>query len=104
MINQLCGRSHSVLTGLALLGPGGKIIGRHVEKSIVTFQKVALDRIRQYAQTIEPYDKAGSYDIQGSAGRWIFSLDGDYFNVMGLPVGWLFPLLSRHVPIQSENF
>ncbi len=104
MIREMSGRTHSVYTGLALLGPGGKKLGLHVEKSSVSFQRLSADRIRAYTSTREPYDKAGGYDIQGSASRWISCLEGDYFNVMGLPLHWLMPLLNRNRFIRSGSF
>jgi septum formation protein len=104
MIRELSGRTHLVYTGLAFLRPGGKGLGIHVEKSSVIFQGISGNRIREYTSTREPYDKAGGYDIQGVAGRWVSCLEGDYFNVMGLPLHWLMPLLTRNRLIQSGSF
>jgi len=51
----------------------------------------------RYLKSREPFDKAGGYDIQGTARSWIKGWKGDYFNVMGLPVEWLAGQLNRHV-------
>lgn len=95
MIKRLSEMSHFVYTGVALLGPGGEKLGSHVETSRVGFRSLTGQEIEAYAQSPEPYDKAGAYDIRGQAGRWIDKLKGDYFNVMGLPVHWLLPRLNR---------
>jgi septum formation protein len=54
------------------------------------------EEIHSYIATGEPMDKAGAYAIQGMASRWIPRIDGDYFNVVGLPVALVFRMLREH--------
>ncbi len=89
MIQGLSIRPHFVHTGVALLGPKGKKIGIHVETSRMVFHALTRKVIETYVRSSEPYDKAGAYDIRGSAGKWVSQMNGDCFNVMGLPSQWL---------------
>jgi septum formation protein len=66
-----------------------------VEKTKVFFRRFSLKELADYAATREPYDKAGGYDIQGTAASWVKSWEGDYYNVMGLPLLWLTDRLTR---------
>ncbi len=89
MLRWLSGKSHTVWTGVALVGNGGRDIRQHVEKTEVFFRKLKTGELRAYLATPEPYDKAGGYAIQGTARAWIEKWEGDYFNVMGLPLRWV---------------
>jgi septum formation protein len=73
-----------VLTGVAVVTRGGTLSG--VETTSVTFSEIPEVELTAYCATAEPLDKAGAYGIQGYAARWIPRIDGDYFNVMGLPI------------------
>lgn len=85
-LQQLQGRSHEVITGLALHdGPTGKIVGGE-EVSQVTFGPMDEAAINGYISSGEPFDKAGAYAVQGMASLYITGIRGDYFNVVGLPV------------------
>jgi len=86
MLSRLSGRSHLVLTGVCLIGPDG---GQEtaVASTQVEFRPLAGDEIDRYVASGEPMDKAGAYAIQGGAGGFVTRLDGDYDNVVGLPVG-----------------
>lgn len=84
MLRTLSSRVHHVHTGLALLSPYGQ--RTHLETTSVTFSAIDEDDLQHYLDSGEPYDKAGAYGIQGYAARWIPRIDGDYFNVMGLPL------------------
>ncbi len=95
VLRRLSQYQHYVFTGTALLGPGGKKIGIKLEVSRVGFRRLRKEEMDIYTQTLEPYDKAGAYDIRGQARKWINDLSGDYFNVLGLPVDWLLPELNR---------
>jgi septum formation protein len=94
MLMKLQGGSHLVLTGAALLGPKGKKIC-NVGQAQVYFKKISIEYMTKYVETVEPYDKAGGYDIRGTARFWIKRLEGDYFTVMGLPVPWLMESLGK---------
>ena len=93
MLRRLSGRDHQVLTGLTVLG------GDRTENLTVTttlrFRALSDAEIRNYIATGEPMDKAGAYGIQGLAAMFVVGLDGDYYNVMGLPVCTLAILLRR---------
>jgi septum formation protein len=62
----------------------------------VTINEISDDDIRAYIETGEPMDKAGAYAIQGMASRWIPRIEGDYSNVVGLPVALVFRMLRDH--------
>jgi septum formation protein len=89
MLKDLQGREHSVWTGVALVKRTGRKVETHAECAKVSFRKLGVAELRGYLNTQEPYDKAGGYDIHGSAEKWVRGWDGDYFNVMGLPVRWV---------------
>jgi septum formation protein len=84
MLRRLSGRVHEVLTGVAVATRAGVVSG--VETTEVTFSEIPEVELDLYCATAEPMDKAGAYGIQGYAARWIPRIDGDYFNVMGLPI------------------
>jgi septum formation protein len=86
MLQQLSGRTHSVLTGVALVRlPDGER-RQFIESTLVHFQPITDEELSSYLATEEPYDKAGGYAIQGRAGRYIPRIEGCYFNVVGLPL------------------
>jgi septum formation protein len=93
MLALLSGRTHQVLTGLSILRvPEGTEL-HHVETTRVRFLKLSKDDIDDYIATGEPFDKAGAYGIQGIGGRFVASIEGCYFNVMGLPVSRVWSML-----------
>jgi septum formation protein len=93
MLRVLSGRTHHVHTAVAVLSPQG---GRtHLETTAVTFGAISDTELQHYLDSGEPYDKAGAYGIQGYAARWIPRIDGDYFNVMGLPLAATVRLLRE---------
>lgn len=86
MLQQLSGRTHSVLTGVALIRlPDGER-RQFTESTLVHFRPITEEELSSYLATEEPYDKAGAYAIQGQAGRYIPRIEGCYFNVVGLPL------------------
>jgi septum formation protein len=89
MLRLLSGRTHEVHTGLALLRQSDGTERVVDEVTRVTFALLAPEEIESYLATGEPMDKAGSYAIQGIAGRYITRIEGCYFNVMGLPLARL---------------
>jgi len=95
MLRCLEGRSHLVLSGLAWVDPEGCLRDVECVMSRVTFGKIPNAELQRYIETQEPYDKAGGYGIQGTAAKWVKKLEGDYFNVMGLPVTRLWAGLAR---------
>jgi septum formation protein len=95
MLQQLSGRTHSVLTGVALIRlPDGERAS-FVESTLVHFAQLSDEEIDRYLDTDEPFDKAGSYAIQGRAGRYIPRIEGCYFNVVGLPLSRVTQALTQ---------
>ena len=93
MLRGLSGRTHEVLTGLALVSaPDGRECSR-VESTKVAFATLSPAEIENYLASGEPFDKAGAYGIQALAGRYVTRIEGCYFNVMGLPLSRLWLML-----------
>lgn len=84
MLAMLSGRDHQVMTGLTVVK--GDRIETLTEVTDIHFRELSDGEIRAYIATGEPMDKAGSYGIQGGAALFVSHLNGDYFNVVGLPV------------------
>jgi septum formation protein len=93
MLRRLSGRSHTVLTALCLVTPGGAL--EAVSESRVTFAPLSDDELARYLASGEADDKAGAYGIQGRAAGFIARLEGSYSGVMGLPLYELRELLKR---------
>jgi len=94
MLRLLAGRMHSVITGVCLTGADFEDL--RSETTAVQFSPLSDDEIRDYVRSGEPMDKAGAYAIQGRASRWISKIEGDYYNVVGLPVDTVWKMLSEH--------
>jgi len=86
MLRRLSGRTHEVITALALKSVPGGEIWIHAEKTEVTFEKLSDEFIAAYLATGEADDKAGAYGIQGMGGRLIAGFNGSISNVIGLPL------------------
>jgi septum formation protein len=112
MLRMLAGRTHAVITGVCLVGPAasrplpvagkpGQLRTENLElrtaseTTLVTMREISDDEIREYVATGEPMDKAGAYAIQGVASRWIPRIEGDYSNVVGLPVALVYAMLRE---------
>ena len=89
MLEKLSGRTHSVMTGVALIRLPDAERREFIETTQVHFAAISRDEIGKYLGSGEPFDKAGSYAIQGVGGRFIPRIDGCYFNVVGLPLARL---------------
>lgn len=87
MLLLLSGKTHKVITGCAIVKNG--LCKSFSQVSKVTFYKLSLQEIEEYVNSSEPYDKAGSYAIQSKGGLFVKKIKGDYFNIVGLPVGKL---------------
>ena len=87
-LNSLSDQTHQVYTGVCLIYVEGraKTSSSFFEKTDVTFYPVSHEEIIQYLATNEPFDKAGSYGIQGKGGLFVKEINGDYNNVVGLPL------------------
>jgi septum formation protein len=109
MLRLLSGRSHEVTTGVCLMGPRPAtpespapakpetaLGDTRSETTLVTMSSFSEEEIQSYIATGEPMDKAGAYAIQGMASRWIPRIEGDYSNVVGLPVALVYRMLREH--------
>ena len=103
-IMMLQGRTHYVLTGFTLYDSKTKKIFSSYETTEVTMRKISLDIAKKYIETNEPLDKAGSYGIQGYGAVLIKSVNGCYFNVMGLPLSSLMEALYTFSNGRFEYF
>jgi septum formation protein len=93
MLKLLSGRWHQVLTGVALIQDARRIVEHEVTR--VRFAELSDDEISWYVSTGEPLDKAGAYAIQGRAAPFIEEIQGDYFNIVGLPLRRVYRLLQE---------
>lgn len=91
-MNMLSGITHQVATGCCIISKGCKT--SFTEITDVTFRQLTAEEIEEYISTDEPYDKAGGYGIQGKAALLIEKINGDYFNVVGLPLSRLNQMLN----------
>ncbi len=97
MLALLQGTKHQVYTGVTLIQKKGErqIVRAFHERTDVFMSPMCDDEIEAYIATGEPFDKAGSYGIQGRAGIFVEKIEGDYYNVVGLPVSRLYHELKR---------
>jgi septum formation protein len=112
MLRVLSGRAHQVVTGVCLVSPRLRTEDRQPEAgfedirsetTLVTVDPLGDDDIHAYVSTGEPMDKAGAYAIQGRASRWVSRIEGDYFNVVGLPVSLVYKMLRERGAIEIET-
>jgi septum formation protein len=103
MLRLLSGRVHRVITAVCLVRAGdsrdllraAELARTASETTLVTMNALSEDEIREYVASGEPEDKAGAYAIQGMASRWIPRIEGDYSNVVGLPVALVYRMLRE---------
>lgn len=100
MLQMLSGNTHFVLSGYSLYQNNNELITRVVE-TFVTFRNISNREIEAYIKTGEPFDKAGSYGIQGRAMGFIESIKGSYTNVMGLPLSQVLLDLEKFSGIET---
>lgn len=98
MLSLLSGNTHTVYTGVSLIllaasGKAGELIFH--EKTDVVMRRMDEEEIRRYIATGEPMDKAGAYGIQGKCAIYIDKIDGDYNNVVGLPIAAIYRELKK---------
>lgn len=95
MLKILSGKAHTVITGYTLMDTDtGKELSRAVE-STVYFKRLSEDEIKTYIKSGEPLDKAGSYGVQGLGAVIVRRIEGDFFNVMGLPLNSIAESLKK---------
>lgn len=95
MLSMLSGKTHYVYTGVALLCADDGRMRTLCEETAVTFRKLSEEEIRAYIETGEPMDKAGAYGIQGKGGALVEKTEGDFQNVVGLPLTAVRRLMSE---------
>ena len=105
MLRKLSGRSHSVFTGVTIIikdTSTGDTITKNCETSLSFYEEtkvnvypVSEEEISEYINSKEPMDKAGAYGVQGKFAPYIKSLEGDYYNVVGLPIARLYQELKK---------
>lgn len=98
MLQNLQGRSHEVYTGMAFLSynkEGKKEVISHAVETKVYVHEMSEKEIREYVATKDPMDKAGGYGIQGVFAAYIDGIEGDYYNVVGLPVSYVYQQLKE---------
>ena len=100
MLHLLSGRSHEVYTGVSLVCDNRMLSNFCL--TTVSFRALSDSEIRDYVSSGEPMDKAGAYGIQGSGANFLSRIDGDYFNVVGLPVKLLVSMLDSFLTSFSE--
>jgi nucleoside triphosphate pyrophosphatase len=96
MLHELSGRTHTVVSGLCLVGAGDDVVAHEVTD--VTFRLLTVETVAAYVASGEWEGRAGAYAIQGLGGRLVERIEGDYLNVVGLPGALLVSLLERHAP------
>ena len=94
MLQALNGRSHKVITGVAI-AHGGKLLDASEEETEVFFRNNSLQELEEYVNSRDPLDKAGAYGIQTCGARLIRSIRGCYYNVVGLPVARTLDMLTN---------
>lgn len=95
MLKMLSGKEHQVYTGVCVYRLPDGASTTKAEITNVKFKNLTVDKIKAYVATNEPMDKAGAYGIQGIGSMLVEKIDGDYFNVVGLPVSMLADILEN---------
>lgn len=95
MLSMLSGKEHEVYTGVALIDNRDGSVENFFERTKVTMYPISEKEIRDYIAGGEPMDKAGAYAIQGIGAKFIQKIEGDYSNVVGLPVGRIYQEIKR---------
>lgn len=95
MLSELSSRTHQVFTGICVLRIRDAYTVCKAVRTDVTFKELSKEKIRRYIDSGEPMDKAGAYGIQGLGAMLAERINGDYFNVVGLPVSALSDILEQ---------
>lgn len=96
MIQKLQGKTHSVITGFTIYHKASKKIVTDSAETKVTFRKLKDTEIKNYLKKEKPLDKAGGYGVQGIGVVLVETINGDYSNVVGLPLGKIIPTLKKY--------
>ena len=102
MLESLEGKTHEVFTGVTVVSPDGKALTKYA-RSLVTMKHLTRQEIKSYIACGESMDKAGAYAIQGKGTLLISSIEGDYFNIVGLPLELLSSMFAElGVPLAEQ--
>ncbi|MGL4738654.1 MAG: Maf family protein [Cellulosilyticaceae bacterium] len=96
MLGLLSGRAHEVVTGVCMVKQDEDKVELFFDRTIVYFKELSDREVSYYIETREPMDKAGAYGIQGYASIFISRIEGDYYNVMGLPIQLVYDYLKKN--------
>lgn len=100
MLRLLSGRGHEVTTAVSVVAPG-TLAETRASTTKVYFRELAEDEIQRYVAGGEPMDKAGAYAIQGGASRWTDRIEGEFSNVVGLPLSLVTDMLRANGLMKS---
>lgn len=95
MLRELSGKSHEVITAFSIININKNIYYSDAEITKVFFNEITDSEIKWYIETKEPFDKAGSYGIQGKGALFVNKIEGDFFSVMGFPLGKFLRALKK---------
>ena len=95
MLSRISGNWHEVMTGVTIIDTGTGSSQSHVEKTRVKIRHLEKDAILRYINSGEPFDKAGAYGVQALGALLVEKIEGDYFNVVGLPLYKVSLMLAR---------
>lgn len=95
ILEKLKGKKHFVFTAVVVWETPENRYFCKVAKSMVKMREYTREEIEKYVDTGEPLDKAGAYGIQGKGALFVEKIEGDYYNIVGLPIGYLYLLLKR---------
>lgn len=95
MLRELSGKSHEVITAFSIININKNIYYSDAEITKVFFNEITEAEIKWYIETKEPFDKAGSYGIQGKGALFVNKIEGDFFSVMGFPLGKFLRALKK---------
>ena len=102
MIKALSGNIHKVYSGYAILHKEHKLVGSVCTK--VKFRDLSDDEINAYIDTDEPYDKAGGYGIQENGGFFVVAINGDFNNVVGMPLSTIESVMKENIGMSLLDF
>lgn len=95
MLSKLSNRTHQVITGVTIIK--NKKVDKFYVTSLVTFNEMTDKEIDEYINSEYIYDKAGSYAIQGSCSKFIKKIEGDYYNIVGLPISTIYEKIKKDI-------
>jgi len=96
MLTLLSNKTHEVITGVSLENKSLNIDEIFYDSTFVSFQKLNSNEINYYIDNYKPFDKAGSYGIQGYGGLFVKSINGSYYNIVGFPISKFYQILKKY--------